>query len=425
MKKERGITIVALVITIIVLIILAGISINTLIGENGIMTKAKQAKQNIILAGEAEALQLNQLYYELETGGELTEDEESAKKDEIIALLQKQVEELQNQVKTLTTENEDLKQQIADLTTQIGTLQTEIEALKEQISQKDIEIEDLKAQVSEKEAKIQELQNQLNNINSLLAQTNATSAQILSGYKAYSNGQLVTGTMNNWGYEPQGRTCALWTAPDGITRLYTYVPGSDEYAGGYIERSISIPLSNVANALSVTASKVAVGQSIAGITGTYTSDATATANNLSSGTTAYVNGQKITGNGTDVNNAYNNGYNAGYNQGKTDNKIIKLADFNGSSSALNFDCKNVSGWQSLTINNFIVGIVSASVTQTSNQEYNQSGKASGFSLKKEYNASTGILTLTGTSQQIYAWDMKNYARAEATQSFTGYIYIVY
>ena len=39
--------------------------------------------------------------------------------------------------------------------------------------------------------------------------------------------------------------------------------------------------------------------------------ATATANNLPSGVTAWVNGNKITGNGTDVNNSYNNGYNAG------------------------------------------------------------------------------------------------------------------
>ena len=119
-KKEDGITIVALVVTIVILIILAGISVNTLIGENGIITKAKEAKQNIILAGEAEALQLNQLYYELETGGELTEDEESAKKDEIIVLLQRQVEELQNQVSSLQTENEDLRTQITDLTNQIG-----------------------------------------------------------------------------------------------------------------------------------------------------------------------------------------------------------------------------------------------------------------------------------------------------------------
>lgn len=45
MKKQKGITLVALVVTIIVLIILAGISINLLLGENGIITKAKEASR--------------------------------------------------------------------------------------------------------------------------------------------------------------------------------------------------------------------------------------------------------------------------------------------------------------------------------------------------------------------------------------------
>lgn len=48
MKKERtnqGITLIALVITIIVLLILAGISIATLTGKNGILTKANEAKK--------------------------------------------------------------------------------------------------------------------------------------------------------------------------------------------------------------------------------------------------------------------------------------------------------------------------------------------------------------------------------------------
>ena len=42
--KQEGITLVALVITIIVLIILAGISINTLVGDTGIITKAQVVK---------------------------------------------------------------------------------------------------------------------------------------------------------------------------------------------------------------------------------------------------------------------------------------------------------------------------------------------------------------------------------------------
>ena len=45
MKKEKGITLIALVITIIVLLILAGVSTAMLTGENGILTQANNAKQ--------------------------------------------------------------------------------------------------------------------------------------------------------------------------------------------------------------------------------------------------------------------------------------------------------------------------------------------------------------------------------------------
>ena len=331
--RETGMTMVSLVVTIIILIILAGISINVTIGEDGIITKAKQAKQNIILAGEAEAMQLNQLYYELETGGEMSEDEESTKKDEIIALLQKQVEELQKQVDSLQTENAELKKQIQDLNTQIANLQKEIEDLKAQIASKDIEIADLKKQVSEKEAKIQDLQNQLNTINSLLAQTNATADKILAGYKAYSGGKLVTGTMPNragivtaWsGFE----TISLQPHPADQTQGLVTITNSYNSPGYYDSSSkVTGNLANL-NAGNIKAG-VNVGRSDgkSGITGTYTSDATANANNLSSGTTAYVNGQKITGNGADVNNAYNNGYNAGYAAGNNAGKsALKSATY--------------------------------------------------------------------------------------------------
>lgn len=43
MKKENGITLIALVITIIVLLILAGVSIAMLTGDNGILNKATSA----------------------------------------------------------------------------------------------------------------------------------------------------------------------------------------------------------------------------------------------------------------------------------------------------------------------------------------------------------------------------------------------
>ena len=43
MKKERGITLIALVITIIVLLILTAISIGAIFGENGLLAKAQLA----------------------------------------------------------------------------------------------------------------------------------------------------------------------------------------------------------------------------------------------------------------------------------------------------------------------------------------------------------------------------------------------
>lgn len=44
MRDTRGITLIALIITIIVLLILAAVSIATLTAENGILSKAKIAK---------------------------------------------------------------------------------------------------------------------------------------------------------------------------------------------------------------------------------------------------------------------------------------------------------------------------------------------------------------------------------------------
>lgn len=51
--KEKGITLIALIITIIVLLILAGISIATLTGENGMLKKVAEANEKTA-RGEAE-----------------------------------------------------------------------------------------------------------------------------------------------------------------------------------------------------------------------------------------------------------------------------------------------------------------------------------------------------------------------------------
>lgn len=57
-KEEKGITLIALVITIIILLILAGVSIAMLTGNNGILTQAKNAKKNFEDTSEKEQVQL-------------------------------------------------------------------------------------------------------------------------------------------------------------------------------------------------------------------------------------------------------------------------------------------------------------------------------------------------------------------------------
>ena len=61
-KLNQGITLVSLVVTIIILIILAGISINLTLGEEGIFTLAQRAKENTELAQIEEQEKLNALY---------------------------------------------------------------------------------------------------------------------------------------------------------------------------------------------------------------------------------------------------------------------------------------------------------------------------------------------------------------------------
>ena len=61
MMKEKGITLIALVITIIVLLILSGVSIAMLTGNNGILTQAQRAKEATEAAAKVENSALSSL----------------------------------------------------------------------------------------------------------------------------------------------------------------------------------------------------------------------------------------------------------------------------------------------------------------------------------------------------------------------------
>ena len=62
--KNSGITLIALVITVIVLLILAGVTVATLTGDNGLLTKANEAKNSNEEAETIEQIKLSYLQYE-------------------------------------------------------------------------------------------------------------------------------------------------------------------------------------------------------------------------------------------------------------------------------------------------------------------------------------------------------------------------
>ncbi len=86
-KFSKGITLIALVVTIIVLLILAGISIMMLTGDNGILNRSGDAKEKTEIAGEKEIVKISALAsISKERYGEITKeklDEELNKYSEI------------------------------------------------------------------------------------------------------------------------------------------------------------------------------------------------------------------------------------------------------------------------------------------------------------------------------------------------------
>ena len=82
LKKNKGITLIALVITIIVLLILAGVSIAMLTGQNGILTQAQNASTQTEIAEAKEKAQMDILAWQserLENGQDATLNDETVK----------------------------------------------------------------------------------------------------------------------------------------------------------------------------------------------------------------------------------------------------------------------------------------------------------------------------------------------------------
>ncbi|MCR8645576.1 hypothetical protein NV379_23335 [Paenibacillus sp. N1-5-1-14] len=109
----------------------------------------------------------------------------------------------------------------------------------------------------------------------------ATATQILTGKEAFANGSKITGTMP----DRAGDTAALSSTVVGnVLKLLAsngYRDGVDDY----------VTLTDAA----FIASNILTGKTVHGLAGTATADGTASAADILTGKSAYVNGQKIIG----------------------------------------------------------------------------------------------------------------------------------
>lgn len=170
MKNNKGITLVALIVTIIVLIILAGVSVNLALGDNGIITIAIKAKENTELAKVEEETELNELYYQLE-------NEDSAS---------------DNLPYDAITKLAEFKKAIATAINEAGGLKTENTA------ETNIFVNNIKGIVKE-----------------VTKNATATANDIAIGKTAWVNGECITGLGVNSNIPASGTL--LWTNPSPST----------------------------------------------------------------------------------------------------------------------------------------------------------------------------------------------------------------
>ena len=230
LRRAKGITLISLAITIIILLILAGVTLSLTIGDNGIITQAQKAKEAQEIAAIKEDFQLAILDKELEKGGtgitkeeleeiagnfgELQEDgntiitEEgyeikideiyqegatgggSAATDEELAALQQKVEELEQTVEDLTNTKTELEGTIENLNGQLEQAGVDKTSLQEQITNLEGQVDSLNETKEQLEATISDLNTQIASLKEKQATGNATVADVLEG-KTFSNSTQV------------------------------------------------------------------------------------------------------------------------------------------------------------------------------------------------------------------------------------------
>ena len=257
-KKAKGITLISLVITIIILLILAGVTLSLTLGDNGIITQAQKAKEAQEIAAIKEDLQLAILDKELEKGGtgltqeeleeiagnygELQEDGNTIKtedgyeikideiykpgggtsgggsgaSDEELAALEEKIKELEQTVEDLNNTKTELEGTIEDLNGQLEQAGEDKAALQEQIENLQGQVDSLTKTKEELEGTISDLNTQIAELQKKQATGTAVASDVLEN-KTFSNSSNVgiKGTMSNRGTLNWSSSNTTYNVPAG------------------------------------------------------------------------------------------------------------------------------------------------------------------------------------------------------------------
>ena len=141
---------------------------------------------------------------------------------------------------------------------------------------------------------------QINDLPPALDTSDATAAadDINLNKTAYVDGQKITGTLPLF---PNTRIFTVDNAgvnddTENSQLTFTTINTLKQTLDNNLTMQFSANYTDVCNTIGLTLDKLLVGNTILGVEGTATSDATATADDMAQGKTAYVNGQKVTGN---------------------------------------------------------------------------------------------------------------------------------
>ena len=123
------------------------------------------------------------------------------------------------------------------------------------------------------------------------------------------------------------------------------------------KKQIAEAITNQGVSTSEDATSSEIAKNIEKIFETRTSNADATAANITKGKKAYVNGELVTGTGVDNDNSYNNGYNEGKSENKGGTVVKTLVGewttaWTDRQVSRSFSCTSIDGWENLTADNF-------------------------------------------------------------------------